>query len=69
MYLNAWKWHIGCIAPGPLESEEARARGLEDSVAPIIESVIGNTLYWLVLSTSVSDLDTCQIASRSDMVA
>ena len=39
------------------------------SVAPIIRSVIGNTLYRLFISISVSDLYTCQIASRSDIVA
>ena len=45
------------------------AYSVNDSVAPMIRSVFGNTLYRLILSISVSDLYTCQIASRSDMVA
>ena len=35
------------------------------SVASIIGSVIGNTLFRSILSISVLDLYTCQIASRS----
>ena len=38
---------------------------VDTSVAPIIRSVIGNTLCRLILSIRVLDLYTYQIASRS----
>ena len=39
------------------------------SVAPIIRSPIGNTLYRLIFSYRLSDRYVCQITSRSDIIA
>ena len=63
-----------CTVTSDLQGKQKLHLGIQmlipaSSVAPIIESVIGNTLYRLILSISVSDLYTYQIASRSDMVA
>ena len=62
-----------CTVTSDLQGKQKLHLGIQmlipaSSVAPIIGSVIGNTLYWLILSISVSDLYTYQIASRSDMV-
>ena len=39
------------------------------SVAPIIGSAIGNTLYRLIFSYRLSDRYMCQITTRSDIIA
>ena len=72
---NHLKEQLACIQVPSLSTstfinlEYSMGATFETSVAPIIGSVIGNTLYRSILSISVSDLFTCQIASRSDMVA